>query len=125
MVVWKDLREWLKEVEKIGELVRIKEEIDWDEELTAITYLAGKKIGGPALLFENVKGYSKEHRVLSNILGSSLNRIALTLGLPFNLSALEMIKMTKDIYKKRIPPEVVDEKKAPISDQGRSRRRRA
>ncbi len=30
MVVWKDLRDWLKEVEKIGELVKIKEEVDWD-----------------------------------------------------------------------------------------------
>jgi UbiD family decarboxylase len=116
MVDWKDLRGWLKEVEKIGELARIKEEVDWDEELTAVTYLTGKKIGGPALLFENVKGYSKEYRVLSNILGSSLNRIALSLGLPLNVSALEMIRMTKDIYKNMIPPKLVDEKKAPISE---------
>ncbi len=116
MVVWKDLRDWLKEVEKIGELVKIKEEVDWDEELTAVTYLTGKKVGGPALLFENVKGYPKERRVLSNILSNSLNRIALTLGLPLNLPALDMIRLTKDIYKKRIPPTVVDEKKAPISE---------
>ena len=85
---------------------RIKEEVDWDEELSALTYLTGKKIGGPALLFENVKGYKKGNRVLSNILGSSLNRIALALGLPLNLPALEMIRMTKDIYKHRIPPQL-------------------
>ena len=76
MVGWNDLREWLKEVEKIGELARITEEVDWDEELSAITYLVGKKIGGPALLFETIKGYPKGNRVLSNILGSSLNRIS-------------------------------------------------
>ena len=51
-MAWQDLRDWLKEVEKIGELARIKEEVDWDEELSAITYLTGKKIGrsGPASL---------------------------------------------------------------------------
>ena len=88
MIAWKDLRDWLKEVEKIGELARITEEVDWDEELSALTYLTGKKIGGPALLFENIKGYQKGNRVLSNILGSSLNRIALALGLPLNLPPL-------------------------------------
>ena len=68
MIAWNDLREWLKEVEKIGELARIKEEVDWDEELSALTYLTGKKIGGPALLFETIKGYKEGNRVLSNIL---------------------------------------------------------
>ena len=116
MIAWNDLREWLKEVEKIGELARITEEVDWDEELSALTYLTGKKIGGPALLFENIKGYQKGNRVLSNILGSSLNRIALALGLPLNLPALEMIKMTKDIYKKRIPPREISDKEAPINE---------
>jgi UbiD family decarboxylase len=116
MVQWKDLRGWLKEVEKFGDLARIKEEVDWDEELSALTYLTGKKIGGPALLFENIKGYTKEHRVLSNILSNSLNRIALALGLPVNLPALDMIRMTKDIYKNRIPPKVISDKGAPINE---------
>jgi 3-polyprenyl-4-hydroxybenzoate decarboxylase len=56
MVTWKDLRGWLKEVEKIGELARIKEEVDWDEELTAVTYLTGKKIRECEGLFEGVQG---------------------------------------------------------------------
>ncbi len=116
MIAWKDLRDWLKEVEKIGELARIKEEVDWDEELSALTYLTGKKIGGPALFFENVKGYPKGNRVLSNVLGSSLNRIGLALGLPPNMAALDMIRMTKDIYKKRIPPKEISDKDAPINE---------
>jgi UbiD family decarboxylase len=116
MIGWKDLRDWLKEVEKIGELARIKEEVDWDEELSALTYLTGKKIGGPALFFENVKGYPKGNRVLSNVLGSSLNRIGLALGLPPNMAAIDMIRMTKDIYKKRIPPKEISDKDAPINE---------
>ncbi|HVN23402.1 MAG TPA: UbiD family decarboxylase [Syntrophorhabdales bacterium] len=116
MIEWQDLRGWLQEAEKIGELARIKEEVDWDEELSAITYLTGKKLGGPALFFEKVKGYDKDKRVLSNILGSSLNRIALALGLPLNTRALDMIRMTKDIYKRRIPPREISDKDAPINE---------
>lgn len=69
MVVWNDLRDWLAEVEKIGELARINEPTDWDEEISGITYLTGKKLGGPALLFDNIQGYPQGFRVLSNILG--------------------------------------------------------
>ncbi len=116
MVVWKDLRDWLSEVEKIGELAKIEEPTDWEEEISGITYVVGKKKGGPALLFDNIKGYPKGHRVLSNILGSSLNRIALALGLPLDIPALQMIKMLKDIYKNRIPPKLVDAKGAPVNE---------
>jgi hypothetical protein len=49
MVLWGDLRGWLAEVEKIGELVKIEEPTDWNEEISGITYLVGKKKGGPAL----------------------------------------------------------------------------
>ncbi|HVN25409.1 MAG TPA: UbiD family decarboxylase [Syntrophorhabdales bacterium] len=116
MVVWNDLRGWLSEVEKIGELVKINEPTDWDEEISGLTYLVGKKQGGPALLFDNIKGYPQGHRVLSNVLGSSLNRIALALGLPLNQPMLEMIRATKDIYKNRIPPKIVDSKTAPVNE---------
>ena len=36
---FRDLRDWLEKTEKLGELKTIKEEVDWDEELTAITYM--------------------------------------------------------------------------------------
>lgn len=113
---WKDLREWLLEVEKMGELAKIEKEVDWNEEMSAITYLVGKKKGGPALLFENIKGYPNGYRVLTNILSSSLNRIALTFGLPLGLSELEMIRRVKDLLKNSIQPKIVDEKKAPVNE---------
>lgn len=116
MIEWKDLRGWIAEVEKIGELARIKEETDWDEEISGITYLVGKRKGGPALLFDNIKGYSEGYRVLSNILGSSTKRIALAMGLPLNLSELEMIKMLRDVFKNKIPPKVVSEESALVNE---------
>ena len=112
----RDLREWLNKVSEVGELKVIKEEVDWDEELSAITYMAAKEKGSPALLFERIKGYPEGTPVLSNILGSSLKRIALTLGLPVNLSTLAMIRRLKEIYLNRIPPQVIDREKAPINE---------
>ena len=111
-----DLRDWLDKVKEIGELKTISEEVDWDEELAAITYMAAKEKGGPALLFENVKGSPKGFRTLSNILGSSNRRIALTLGLPVDLPPIELIRRTKDFYNTRIPPRIVDKKDAPVNE---------
>jgi hypothetical protein len=37
-----DLREWLSRVEEIGELLRIAQPVDRDEEMSAITYLVAK-----------------------------------------------------------------------------------
>jgi len=116
MQSFKDLRDWLKEIEKMGELKTINEEVDWDEELSAITYMVAKNHGSPALLFENIKDYSQGYRVLSNIFGSSLRRIGYTLGLPPDLSALEMIRKTKDIFKNPIPPTIIDKDEAPINE---------
>ena len=112
----RDLRDWLKKVEEMGELQLINEEVDWNEELSAITYMAAKKKGSPALLFNKIKEYPEGFRILSNILGSSLNRIALSLGIPLDQSSIDMIRQTKDIYKKKIPPQIVDEKKAPVNE---------
>jgi len=113
---FKDLRDWLDKINEIGELKIISEEVDWNEELSAITYMVAKKKASPALLFEKIKGYPEGFRVLTNILGSSLNRIAITLGLPLNLSSLEMIKKTKDIYKIKIPPKIIEKEEAPINE---------
>ncbi len=42
---YRDLRDWLSKVEDMGELIAIKEEVDWNEELTAINiWLARKKV---------------------------------------------------------------------------------
>ena len=50
-----DLREWIALLEREGELVRVTAEVDPDLEITEITDRVVKS-GGPALLFENVKG---------------------------------------------------------------------
>src|SRR6187551_1830649 len=51
----KDLRDWIALLEREGELVRVRAEVDPDLEITEIVDRVVKS-GGPALLFENVKG---------------------------------------------------------------------
>ncbi len=50
-----DLREWIALLEREGELVRVSAEVDPDLEITEIVDRT-VAVGGPALLFENVKG---------------------------------------------------------------------
>ncbi len=64
------LEECLLDLEKNGHLVRIKEEVDPYLEMAAI-HLRVHEAGGPALLFEDVKG--SRFRAASNIFGT-INR---------------------------------------------------
>jgi UbiD family decarboxylase len=56
-VKYKDLREYLKLLEFAGLLHRIKAEVDLKHEIGAIAARSLER-KGPALLFENVKGYA-------------------------------------------------------------------
>jgi len=114
--MYNSLREWLTQVDEMGQLKHITEEVDWNLEMGALTYLVGKKVGAPALLFENIKGYSKDYRVLFNMLGTGKERIALALGLPTNLSTMELIQATREKMGKRIEPLYVDPKTAPVNE---------
>ena len=73
---FRDLRDFLATLEAKGDLVRIKEEIDPNLEMTEIAdrTLRG---GGPALLFENPKGYDVP--LLANLFGTE-KRVALGMG---------------------------------------------
>ena len=95
-MAYDDLREWIRALEKNGELKRVREEVSTDLEITEITdrvskagtrpgtskgasSLAGKYApGGPALLFERVKGFPGQS-VLMNQFGSE-RRMAMALG---------------------------------------------
>jgi 4-hydroxy-3-polyprenylbenzoate decarboxylase len=78
-LAYHDLRDWIAQLDRAGELKRIREEVDPVLEIAEITdrvSKAGRKgdaqgyaPGGPALLFERVKGYSGAS-VLMNQFGS-------------------------------------------------------
>ncbi|GAV23443.1 menaquinone biosynthesis decarboxylase [Carboxydothermus pertinax] len=75
-MAFRDLREFIAELEKRGELKRIKAPVSPELEITEITDRVSKAYG-PALLFENVPGY--EMPVLMNAFGS-YERMKLALG---------------------------------------------
>jgi len=71
-----DLREFIADLERAGELCRIRAEVDPRLELSAITERTARA-GGPALLFEKVRGHSIP--VLMNAFGS-MERFTMALG---------------------------------------------
>jgi 4-hydroxy-3-polyprenylbenzoate decarboxylase len=79
---YRGLRDWLEQVEKMGELLKING-AHWDKEMGSITQMLTESSKGkaPAILFDEVPGYPKGFRTLYGQF-SSIKRVALTLGLP-------------------------------------------
>src|SRR5690348_17487494 len=79
-MAYNDLRDWLSALDRAGELKRVKAPVDPILEIAEITDrvskagtrhgVRGMKPGGPALLFENVKGHPGA-QVLINQFGSA------------------------------------------------------
>ncbi|HUQ76956.1 MAG TPA: UbiD family decarboxylase [Burkholderiales bacterium] len=84
-----DLRLWLAEVEKLGELKHVRG-ADWNLELGAISELNVKKDLPPALLFDEIKGYPKGFRVLT-CSTSSPARLSTILRLPLQRTHLGLV----------------------------------
>ena len=73
---YKDLRDFIEQLEKVGELKRVTMEIDTELEMTEIADRT-LRAGGPAILFENPKGANMP--VLANLFGTP-KRVALGMG---------------------------------------------
>src|SRR5579863_10131323 len=71
-LAYEDLREWIAALERSGELRKIRTEVDPILEITEITDRVSKggNAGGPALLFQNIKGHPGA-QVLINQFGSA------------------------------------------------------
>lgn len=109
-----DLREFLTRCESIGQVKHIGAEVDWDQEMSAITYMAHQTANAPTLLFENIQGYGSDTRMLWNMLGSSRDRVALAVGLPTGLHPLELIRGLRDRMRRRVAPREVTVAEAPV-----------
>lgn len=96
---YKDLRDFIGQLEKQGELKRVKFEVDPVLEITEICDRTLRK-GGPALLFENPKGFDLP--VLGNLFGTQ-KRIALGMGQK-DISALREVGELLSYLKEPDPP---------------------
>src|SRR2546427_11471504 len=99
-----DLRGWITRLEKEGELRRITAQVDWDRELGAITRRVLEK-KGPALLFENIKGYTTGRctRLFTSGLGSRA-RLAQALGFGKDTSNAALVQHVMGKNRETIPP---------------------
>jgi 4-hydroxy-3-polyprenylbenzoate decarboxylase len=96
---YSDLREFIAFLEQRGELVRIKREVDPNLEMTEISDRT-LRAKGPALLFENPKGYDTP--VLCNLFGTP-DRVAMGMGQE-NVSALRDVGTLLAFLKEPEPP---------------------
>lgn len=109
-----DLRDFIAQLEAVGELKRIAVEIDPYLEMTEISDRT-LKLGGPALLFENPKGYAMP--VLANLFGTP-KRVAMGMGQD-NVEALREVGKLLAFLKEPEPPKGLKDawQKLPIFKQ--------
>ena len=107
---YKDLREFLGKLATEGELHRIEAEVDWDLEIGAITR-RGIELQLPAMLFEKIKGFPPDYRVLGNLLTPTRpvkqGRLSLALELPKDTPPREVIEEFGRRLERRIKPKIV------------------
>jgi 4-hydroxy-3-polyprenylbenzoate decarboxylase len=96
---YNDLRDFIDYLESSGDLVRVKKEIDPYLEMTEICDRT-LRAGGPAILFENPKGYDMP--VLANLFGTP-QRVALGMG-QTDVSALREVGKLLAFLKEPEPP---------------------
>ncbi len=99
-----DLREWIGVLENKGELKRVKAEVDWDEEIGAITREISS-YNGPALLFERIKDYrdSPCRRLFTNGTGTK-ERVCRLLGLSEETSYRDIVRTLKERFSNPVKP---------------------
>ena len=82
-MAYDDLRDWIKALDRAGELKRIRTEADPVLEITEITDRVSKSkdakgtVGGKALLFENLKGYPGAQLLINQFGSARRMRLAL------------------------------------------------
>jgi 4-hydroxy-3-polyprenylbenzoate decarboxylase len=100
-LAYDDLRDWIKALDRAGELKRIRTEADPILEIAEITDRVSKSkdrqgtVGGKALLFENLKGYPGS-RLLINQFGSA-RRMRLALEVEMLDEIAERIRGFMDV----------------------------
>lgn len=108
------LREYIRKVDAARELKRISG-AHWDLEIGAITEVSASFSDSKALLFDEIEGYPKGFRVITNACGSQ-KRSALALGLDPSLAGVKLVRAIRDKLENLefIPPKTVSQ--GPVLD---------
>jgi 4-hydroxy-3-polyprenylbenzoate decarboxylase len=98
------MRDFIEQAESEGMLHRIKAEVDWDLELSHIAKL-NEEEKGPALLFENVKGYDSP--VITSVC-TTTQRLAIIMGAPLDSTLVDLMRLWVEKHEDKVPPKLVD-----------------
>jgi UbiD family decarboxylase len=108
-----DLRSFLETLEKIGKL-RVVSGADWDLEIGTINELMAER-QGPALIFDNIKGYPPDFRVATNLLHHKVGQ-KLAFGFREDMTDLECVSEWKNRWNEYKPIKPVIVKNGPIKE---------
>ncbi len=107
-IPYEDLRQWIAQAEKLGEIRHVKG-ASWQEDIGMAAELVQHDENAPCLIFDEVPGCKKGHRILTNFFGG--RRKNMTLGFPLHFSKLELSQAFLDTYMrelKTIPHQFVE-----------------
>ncbi len=100
-----DLPSFIQRLDEEGELARVKAEVDWKYELSAIARKVYGPPPGPALLFEKVKDYDSPVFVGGL---HTLRRVAIALGLDPQIDEASLVKEYVSRLEHPVKPVIVD-----------------
>ena len=92
---YEDLREWITQADKLGE-IRIVKGAAWQDEIGMASELIMHDENAPCVIFDEVPGCAPGHRMLVNFFGGK--RRNMTLGFPRHLNKLELSQACLDNY---------------------------
>ncbi|MBI2848624.1 MAG: UbiD family decarboxylase [Chloroflexi bacterium] len=107
-MAYKDLREWITQVEEMGELLRL-DHVDWNLEMGAITEIFRQESRlRPAILFNHIQSYPPGYGVIVSTL-NTVRRLALTTNMPLVQEKPAFIQAWRDRIKtlQLLPPREV------------------
>ena len=108
VIAYNDLREWLAEAERLGEVRHVKG-ANWQEDIGLVAEAILRAENGPCVVFNEVEGCPKGYRLLLNMFAG--RRRNMTLGFPTELSKWELSDGYRDAFltsQKNIPHEIVE-----------------
>src|SRR3984957_7439609 len=108
-LAYRDLREWIEEARKLGE-IREAKGLSWEKDIGMASEVILHDENAPCVLFSDVPGTLKGSKVLVNFFGGQRQRM--TLGFPSHLTTLELSEALRAHYMadiKRIPPRYVND----------------
>jgi len=97
---YEDLRGWIAQADQLGEVKHVKG-ASWQEDIGLAADLIMHSDTAPCVIFDEVPGYPKGHRVLVNFFAG--RRKNMTLGLPLEFNKMELSQAFLDTYLRELP----------------------